>query len=152
MGTAWHECPLRPPPISILLLPHPSGQKWLIQVVNEQTHTAAFHSLSFLSPTPDPPMPCLPPPPKLENPYRANLCLSLTPPFQDQGQDCLPRCVLQEETGRGVAEDDQERPAVLPSWAPCRGCTGVRGQDGCRVGEGRMAVVGEARRAIGARV
>lgn len=49
-----------------------------------------FTPLSFLSPTPDPPMPCLPPPPKLENPYRANFCLSLTPQFRTRARTACP--------------------------------------------------------------
>lgn len=35
MGTAWHVCPLPLPQSVGSFLPHPSGQKCLIQVVNE---------------------------------------------------------------------------------------------------------------------
>lgn len=37
MGTAWHVCPLPLPQQGSSFLPHPSGQKCLIQVVNEHT-------------------------------------------------------------------------------------------------------------------
>lgn len=37
MGMAWHVCPLPLPQLVGSFLPHPSGQKCLIQVVNEHT-------------------------------------------------------------------------------------------------------------------
>lgn len=50
-GTAWHECPLLPSPSQQLLFPpYPSGQKWLIQVVNEQTRLPPLSPSSLPTP------------------------------------------------------------------------------------------------------
>lgn len=128
----------------LLLPPHPSGQEWLIQVVNEQTHAAAFHPpLLPLSPplvsSSDPLVPCLPPLPKLESQPR---WLSPSPHFRTRARTACPdvsrlALVLEEELGGG----DREEPGVLPSWMSCGGGRG-QGMGGCCAGEDRTGRCG----------